>query len=428
MVAVLTLTGLFVGLRLRADLDDAVEASLRARSDALAAAGPSLPGGQGGGDAEERFAQLIGVDGRVRAVTGEAEGAALSRSEVRGVLGGEEDLVVERQIPGVDGTQRVLARPLGGAVLAVGQSLEDRDEAVGGLLTSLAVGGALAVVLASVLGYGLATAALAPIEAMRRRAAAVSLGPGEERLPLPQSHDEVRRLGETLNAMLDRLDDGIERERRFVADASHELRTPLAVIRAELDATLRSGDAGREARVALAAALDECDRLAQLADDLLVLARTADGRLPLRRETVEARALLEGVRARYADRAAEHGRRISLTVPDGLRLDADPQLLRQALGNLVDNALRHGAGEVVLSARRDGGGVALEIADDGPGFSDTIAGRAFERFARGDEARSAGGAGLGLAIVRGIAEAHDGHAGLTPGRLAAVRIWFPAKT
>ena len=239
MVAVLTLTGLFVGLRLRADLDDAVEASLRARSDALAAAGPSLPGGQGGGDAEERFAQLIGVDGRVRAVTGEAEGAALSRSEVRGVLGGEEDLVVERQIPGVDGTQRVLARPLGGAVLAVGQSLEDRDEAVGGLLTSLAVGGALAVVLASVLGYGLATAALAPIEAMRRRAAAVSLGPGEERLPLPQSHDEVRRLGETLNAMLDRLDDGIERERRFVADASHELRTPLAVIRAELDATLR---------------------------------------------------------------------------------------------------------------------------------------------------------------------------------------------
>ena len=185
MVAVLTLAGLFVGLRLQADLDDAIDANLRARADALAGAGASLRvGGQDDDDAEERFAQLIAADGRVRETGGDARRVVLTRAEVRDVLGGEE-LVVERAVAGIDETARVLARPLDGAVLAVGQSLEDRDEAVGGLLTSFAVGGAIAVVLASLIGYALATAALAPIEAMRRRAAAISLGPGGGAPPAP---------------------------------------------------------------------------------------------------------------------------------------------------------------------------------------------------------------------------------------------------
>jgi signal transduction histidine kinase len=274
----------------------------------------------------------------------------------------------------------------------------------------------------------LASAGLRPVEAMRHRAGEISLAEDGERLPLPAARDEVRRLGETLNEMLDRLRRSFERERRFVADASHELRTPVAVIRAELDAALRAGRHDPQVREALVAALEECDHLAQLAEDLLVVARAAEGELPMRREPVEVRPLLEGVRARFGDRAREHGRELLVDGGDGLRIEADDLRLRQALGNLVDNALRHGAGDVVLRARRgeEDGGVELEVSDQGPGFGPELAGRAFERFARGDEARTRGGTGLGLAIVRAIAEAHDGRAEIANGgRGATVRLWLP---
>jgi two-component system, OmpR family, sensor kinase len=299
-----------------------------------------------------------------------------------------------------------------GAVFAVGQSLDDRDETLSGLVASFAVGGPIAVLLASLLGYLLASAGLRPVEAMRRRAGEISLTHDGERLPLPAAQDEVRRLGETLNEMLDRLRRSFERERRFVADASHELRTPVAVIRAELDAALRAGGHDEQVREALVAALEECDHLAQLAEDLLFVARAAEGELPMRREAVEVRPLLEGVRARFGDRARENGRDLRVDGGDGLRIDGDELRLRQALGNLVDNALRHGGGEIVLRSRRDAmdGDVELEVADHGPGFAPDLADRAFERFARGDAARTRGGTGLGLAIVRAIAEAHGGRA------------------
>jgi signal transduction histidine kinase len=253
-----------------------------------------------------------------------------------------------------------------------------------------------------------------PVEAMRRRAAA-----GDERLPLPAAHDEIRRLGETLNGLLARLRGSIERERRFVADASHELRTPLAVLKTELEAALRDP----EPHAAISSAIEEVDRLSQLAEDLLVLARSEEGELPVRRETLPVHPLLEGVRDRYADRATRAGR--AIRVEDGdATINADPLRLRQALGNLVDNALRHGAGDVVLRAEPDDGGIALEVSDGGPGFAPDIAGRAFERFARGDVARTRGGTGLGLAIVRAIAEAHGGHATLEG---STVRVWMPSQ-
>jgi signal transduction histidine kinase len=148
----------------------------------------------------------------------------------------------------------------------------------------------------------------------------------------------------------------------------------------------------------------------------------------MRREPIEVRPLLEGVRARFGDRAREHGREVRVDGGDGLRIEADDLRLRQALGNLVDNALRHGAGDVVLRARRseDDRGVELEVSDQGPGLGPELAGRAFERFARGDAARTRGGTGLGLAIVRAIAEAHGGRAEIAgDGHGATVRLWLP---
>ena len=300
---------------------------------------------------------------------------------------------------------------------------DDRDDVLAGLVTTFAVGGPVAVLLASLLGYLLAGFALKPVEAMRARAAEVSLAAGGDRLPLPAARDEIRRLGETLNDMLDRLSRSFERERRFVADASHELRTPVAVLKTELEGALRAGEHAPDVRAALVAAVEECDHLAQLAEDLLVLARAGEDRLPVRPEPLALAPLLDDVRHRFVDRAGQHGRDIRVEAGD-LTVTADPLRLRQALGNLVDNALRHGEGAITLVGRAAEGGVVLEVGDEGPGFGDDIAGRAFERFARGDAARTRGGTGLGLAIVRAVVEAHGGSASLTG---SGVRVWLPSQ-
>ena len=334
--------------------------------------------------------------------------------------------MVERVVPSIEGTARVLAKAGSGArIAAVGQSLGDRDETLGNVVASFAIGGPAAVLLASLLGYALAAAGLRPVDAMRRRAREVSLSRADERLPLPQAHDEIRRLGETLNEMLDRLGQALERERRFVADASHELRTPVAVIKAELEGALRRGGHDPQVREALIASLEEADHLAQLAEDLLIVARTGEDALPVRPEPVDVHELLERTRRRFADRAAQRARPISVDAEPALAVYADEPRLLQALGNLVDNALRYGSGEIALRARRAADGVELEVSDQGDGFPAGFAERAFERFARGDRARTRDGAGLGLAIVRTIAEAHGGRAELAQGAGASVRIWLP---
>jgi two-component system OmpR family sensor kinase len=431
LVLVLAGAAVFVYLRLRADLDDGVDATLHARAHAGAVlqSGPRAAGARDAvlDDPEESFVQILTPDGRLVAQAGRARVVAMTRANIRRAARGE--VVLERSIPGIDGRARVLGRPavVRGRPLVVlaGQSLGDRDETLSGVVTSFAVGGAAAVILASVIGYLLAGAGLAPVEAMRRRARDVSLTRSGEQLPLPAAHDEIRRLGETLNEMLERLHRSFERERHFVADASHELRTPIAVIKTELEGALATTDYGPEVRAALVAAVEECDHLIQLAEDLLVIARAGEGELPVRREAIPANELFDGVRARFVDRARRQGRAIRVEVDGVDRVSADPLRVRQALGNLVDNALRHGDGEIVLRAHASPDGVELVVSDGGAGFASDIAPRAFQRFARGDQDRTGRGTGLGLAIVRAVAEAHGGTATIVPGTGAGVRIWLP---
>ena len=284
------------------------------------------------------------------------------------------------------------------------EASEERDETLATLLTLLLVVGPVALLLASLAGYLLAGAALRPVEAMRRGAAEISAATSGRRLPLPPAHDEVRRLGETLNAMLGRLEEGLERERRFVADAGHELRTPLATLRAELELALRQPRPPEELVAALRSAAEEVERLVRLAEDLLVLAREGEeraaapahacrrprparggrGPLPARRP-VDRGGGAGGSRARRRPRAPGAGARESRR-----ECSAPRPRRRPAPG-------RAGEGEVVF-----------RVQDEGPGFPPGFADRAFERFSRADEARTGGGAGLGLAIVAAVARAHGG--------------------
>ena len=431
MVVVLSAAAVFVYVRQRADLNDTINHAISSRADDVAAlvgpAGRGLARSPRGGrlsESEEGFVQVLTPGGRLVDGTRPLRGPALRPAEA--ARAASAPIAIDRVVPGIEGRARMLARPVavdgGTLVVVAGASLHDRDDALAGLLRSFLIGGVTAVLLASGIGYALATAGLAPVEAMRRRAQRISLGRGDERLPLPDAHDEIRRLGETLNEMLARLEASFERERRFLADASHELRTPLAIVKAELEAALRNGRDAGALRESLHAALEETDHLAHLAEDLLLIARADEGRLSLRREDIEIRELLERTRDRFADRAAEQGRAIHVDAPGELRASMDPLRGRQALGNLVDNALRHATGDIGLSAHRDGGAVEIDVSDEGPGFSAERTRRAFERFARDGTSGSRAGAGLGLPIVRAIAEAHGGTATTVEGESAGATV------
>jgi two-component system OmpR family sensor kinase len=414
MALVLAGAGLFLYLRLGADLDRSIDRRLRERAGdvgALVHRGDPRLGARAQG-----LAQVVDAEGSVLDATRGLERPLLSRAEISGATHAPLQ-VRSRAVPGSDEPARLLATPIataaGRLVVVVGASLEERGDALESLLLALLIGGPLALVLSSLAAYGLAAAALRPVESMRREAESISAAEPGRRLPLPPARDEIHDLGQTLNSMLGRLESALERERRFVSDASHELRTPLAALRTELELALRRERTPEELEDALRSAAEETERLAQLADDLLVLARSEDGRLPVRRELLAVDELLADVQRRYERRAAVAHRPLELRVEDGLELSIDRLRTEQALGNLVENALRHGRGRIRIEAHRTDGRVELHVLDEGPGFAPEFIAHAFEPFSRGDGARSGAGAGLGLAIVDVVARAHGGAAHAT---------------
>ncbi|MBA2558795.1 MAG: HAMP domain-containing histidine kinase [Propionibacteriales bacterium] len=424
----LAAAALFVYLRLRADIDDRVNANLRSRASAAATAlteGTDI-GSVAVEDPEESFAQVLSTVG-VLETAGSTVGAAITREEVNAAL--RRDLVIERAVPGIDGRARILTvsqQSSGGpVVIAIGQSLRDRDEALSSVVTSFIVGGIGALLAASVAGYALARSGLAPVEAMRSRASDISASDDVEGLPLPIAHDQIRRLGETLNDMLRRLRDSYDRERRFVDDASHELRTPLAVIQTDLEGALLAGGHSAEVEAALLSALDETHRLVRVAEDLLVLARAAGGQLPIDRRPVSVPDLLSWTHGRFIGVARGSHRSITITAPPGLVVIADQDRLEQVMTNLIDNALRHGDGDITLAATLANGGVTIEVRDEGDGFPAWFAPRAFDRLTRAHSGNRDSGAGIGLAIVHAIAQAHGGNATIEVGAPTTIRIWLP---
>jgi signal transduction histidine kinase len=409
MAVVLTLVGGFLYLHTSAGIYGGIDDALELRAHDIAAtarsgdpaallrAGP--PPGQIG-----NYAQVVDAGGRIVAATPSAPRPLLRAGELAEAQRGR--IVRDR-----GESLRVLAEPVdnGGSVVVVAADLPQREHALDVLTGALLIGGPLTLLLAALAGYALASGALRPVEAMRSGAATISAADPEARLPLPEAHDEIRRLGETLNELLDRVADARRRERAFVADASHELRTPLSILRGELELAA-AGDPSREelARV-VASATEETDRLVALAGQLLALARLDDEALPVHPRAVDVRDLLDDVAATFAPRAAELDRALVVVGSTGVVAQADPVRLRQALDNLVDNALRYGAGTVRLGARAENGRVEVHVSDEGAGFPPGFLPRAFDRFARGEGTRVAG-TGLGLAIVAAVAAAHGGSA------------------
>ncbi|TML14201.1 MAG: HAMP domain-containing protein [Actinobacteria bacterium] len=431
MALVLAGAGWLVYAHVASDLKGSLDQQLRSRAQdvsALVRRDGSLQS-TGGGLVErgESFAELLTANGTVVDATDPiGHVSLLARANL--ARASTHTLFVDREsVPGLNENARMLALPVKRGqrrfVLVVGTTKENNAETLQSVLNAFLIGGPLALVLASLAGYVLAGAALRPIEAMRRRAADISASSLDDRLPVPSTQDEVSRLGETLNEMLTRIADGLERERRFVADASHELRTPLALLKTELELALRRARSREELEAAIRAAAQDTERLSRIADDLLLLARAEQGRVPLRREPVDVADVLEAVAERFRPRAELEGRSVSVDPGDPLVVSADRLLLEQALGNLVDNAFHHGAGEVTLSAERRNGSAELHVLDRGNGFPTGFLHHAFEPFSRAQKA-DADGSGLGLAIVQTIADAHEGTARAANAERGGADVWI----
>ena len=405
----------FVYFHFRSDFDYNIDGSLNARAQEVA----SLVRNENAADTRgalgtipnrgDNFVQVLDDAGQVLgASAGHASPPLLSAAEIRRAR-------ASSQLIGRGSRYRLYAMPVQGGtrIVVAGVSLATRDAALDKLDDSLWIGVPAALVLASIAAYFLAAAALAPVERMRARAALISTDEISTRLPLPEANDEIQALGRTLNAMLDRLEAGLNHERQFVANASHELRMPLAVLRAELEVALREHGGERPLRAAMQSAIEETDRIVKLAEDLLLLARAQDGTLPLDARTARG----HGASGR-ARRPLRTGRR-------RVRSRARGRSCRPAGGRLrprrprphPSSGVEPGRQQLAIRRRsRDRLGprgrraIELHVSDRGPGFGEDLAGRAFDRFSRADVARGRGGVGLGLTIVRTIAQAHGGDA------------------
>ncbi|HKT84259.1 MAG TPA: ATP-binding protein [Solirubrobacterales bacterium] len=416
MALVLGAIGLFVYLRFSAELDHTINSGLRSRAADLIALVKEADSGLSEGNQSlvgrsESFAEVLEADGTV-VDSSEAVGdqVLLTEDELQAALRGP--LIVNRgPLPGLEESSRLLATPVTAhgreRDVVVGTSTEARDESLTDLLQLLLLGGPIALILASLAAYGVAALALHPVEAMRARASEISAAEPDQRLPVPPTSDEVARLGRTLNEMLERLGEALEHERSFVADASHELRTPLAILRTELELALAEGRSPQELREAIASAAEETDRLTQLSEDLLTIAQTERGELPLKVTRVNLIEALEGVERRFSRRAEAEGRSIEVTGPR-VEIAADRLRLDQAIGSVVDNALRYGGGTIFLGVEPGEEEVQIFVRDQGPGFPASFIPRAFERFSRASSSRRDGGSGLGLAIVGTVIAAHGG--------------------
>ncbi len=376
--------------------------------------------------------QLIDPAGHVRAAGPEDAGIPLlTPSQQQAARHGR--ITVTTNIDG--DAERVMAEPVRarpGWIAVAGASLEAADGTVSALVTRLAIGGSIFILICGGGAYLLARAALAPAERLRREAAALSEQDPAARLPIPSTRDEIAALAGTMNDLLARLHGALARQRSFVADASHELRTPFAVLSGELELASRPGRSRAELADAVASAADEAARLSRITEDLLTLASGDERQLTIRAEPTDLARLLARSADQAARRAADANVTLQTSAMPGAMALVDSDRIRQAVDNLIDNALSFAppGSQIEISAAASDRDVTIAVADSGPGFPVDFLPYAFERFQRpdGGRARGDGGAGLGLAIVEAIARAHGGTATASnrPAGGAVVQLRLPA--
>lgn len=280
------------------------------------------------------------------------------------------------------------------------------------IVIGLSLGMPIAVLLAAWTGHAMAGRALRPVGDIAAAARRITSDSLSSRLPNPNPHDELGQLATVFNDTLERLDTSFAALKRFTSDASHELRTPLTALRGVGESALREAKSPEQLRDTIGSMLEETQRLHDLADTLLLIARAESGRMPLQRETVSLSTLTQEVIERLEVLATEKNQALEFTAHDDHLVHADPVLLRQSLTNLLHNAIAYSPPDSViqLHVEKRGDRATLSITDQGPGIPREHREKIFDRFHRIDQARSRadGGTGLGLAIAKLFIEQHGG--------------------
>jgi heavy metal sensor kinase len=319
----------------------------------------------------------------------------------------------------------------GRVIVRVGRSEERLRTQLREILVVLVLGLPLVVALAGVGGYALARRALVPIGLLASEARRITADRLHARVSVPNQHDEIGRLAAVINDTLARLESSFDQLRRFTADASHELRTPLAVIRGIGEVGLDRTRTAAEYKEAIGSMLEEVDRLTTLVDTLLRLSYGDAGTVRLSREPIDLGQLVREVASSLTVLAEERHQQIHVDAPERTMAAVDRLVLREAITNLLDNAIKYSPVEsaIEIRVRSDRYQASLEIRDHGPGIAAAHRARIFDRFFRLDEARSrdSGGTGLGLAIAKWAVEAHGGQIAVDehPGGGSVFRVTLP---
>ena len=367
-------------------------------------------------DSGQSLTQLLGPNGAVLVTT---EAAGRSPLVTPADAAGTRDRYVQVRLPSRGGQWLLLvtAWPTNHRRLVTGRPLDTLDEAMARARLDAGTAAAIAVLLAAVAGWSITGWALRPVERLRAQAAAIVDSDRSDDLPVPSTNDELAALAITLNALIARWRQALARQRQLVSAASHELRTPLAALHTQLELARRASSAEGALSEALDRALQRSRRLTRLTTDLLTLAETDEGVPPRSGPPQPVEPVIAGVLDDWRARAAADDVLLVLDVETGATTTVDTDRLRQVLDNLVANAVRFAPdGSLVeVSIDTTDASLRLRVADSGPGFPEGLLPQAFERFTRtaSPEGRAAGGAGLGLAIVRAIAEACGGTATAT---------------
>ena len=395
---------------LQRSLIGGVQNSLELRSadiSSLASSGnlgtpPALPG------RPAALLQLIDASGRVLAASSALQGRpAIGPFRAPGspTTAWSERLTSDDEMYRIVG--KSAATPMGPVTIYAAASLESVSDSVTRVKGALTFGLPLLLVIVAATCWWIVGRALAPVEAIRSQVSEIGSGGLDRRVPEPSGRDEIGRLAQTMNEMLDRLEAASKRQRRFVANASHELRSPLASLRTQLEVQRTYPESAGQGPEAMSSQLAEVGRMERLVTDLLSLARADEGKLATRRKPVALHhVVIEQIQGSLPPGQV-------LVDTSGIRpatLLGDREELARAVRNLLENGARHARSRISVGLHSKDGQIELTIADDGPGIPAEARERVFERFTRLDEGRTrdGGGAGLGLAIVQEIVAAHGG--------------------
>ncbi|MGA7277442.1 MAG: ATP-binding protein [Desulfocapsaceae bacterium] len=316
-------------------------------------------------------------------------------------------------------------------VVRVGMSLENMHETKKRFLLIMAGLLPITLLLSGGGGWLLAGRALRPIDSMTRSANRISAEHLSQRLSVSGSNDELDRLAKTINDMLDRIDGAVQEMRRFSGDASHELQTPLTILKGEIEVALLKQRSPSEYEQVLHSSLEEIDRINNLVEGLLLLARADVGALKLNLQPVDVAQFSRQLCNRLQPLARQEGIELSHGVLSSVIIDGDELQLQRMLMNLIDNGVKYtpAGGQVIVSVEKGDDVAIIRVKDSGPGFTAEEAEKIFERFHRTPQARqqNSKGSGLGLSIARSIALAHQGDIRVesTPGIGSTFSVFIP---